>query len=187
MSFPTSKRLITSILAFFLLLGLITNTQAAADTENFEFTDPSFMLAEAEEDETDREYDYILNKMSVLWELAQTYMEAEKIDQAIETYIKILKFEMPEGLDPRTAEEIERDRLHIYLEIAELYMDLKQDKEKAIEYLHTGLDKIADRQLEDFTAKDLKIEYLKRLGTLYREKGNLEKSIEYLNRALEIE
>ncbi|MDP7422669.1 MAG: tetratricopeptide repeat protein, partial [bacterium] len=84
-------------------------------------------------------------------------------------------------------EEIERDRLHIYLEIAELYMDLKQDKEKAIEYLHTGLDKIADRQLEDFTAKDLKIEYLKRLGSLYREKGNLEKSIEYLNRALEIE
>lgn len=191
-----SKRLITSVIPAVLLvfvLGLMPVD--AQEQDEWSFGTPSFMLAETDEGEKDdgggeeesREYDYILNKLSVLWELATTYVEARRFKKAIETYEKIIHFEIPEGVDQDLRNELEFDRVHIYVSIADLYMDMLNDFDTAMEYLQKGVALLEQMEQDIPAAKDLKVEMYKMIAGVYRSRGDFDQAIEWLNKALEVE
>lgn len=193
MSIHVSKRLISTVVPAVLLvfvLGLMPVT--AEEQDQWSFGTPSFMLAEADEgqeegEEEPREYDYILNKLSVLWELATTYVEARRFKKAIETYEKIIHFEIPEGVDQDLRNDLEFDRVHIYMSIADLYMDMLNDFDTAMVYLEKGVAQLEQMEQEIPAAKDLKVEMYKMIAGIYRSRGEFDQAIEWLNKALEVE
>jgi tetratricopeptide (TPR) repeat protein len=120
-------------------------------------------------------------------ELACTYKEAQKTEEALVQYRKALDFVVPEEFSAERRNEALHQKLHLSSDLADLLMEQKKDPTGAIDVLKCGLALAEKLPADDPTTKEKKIHLYKRIGSILRETGKPADAIEYLKKAQEIQ
>jgi tetratricopeptide (TPR) repeat protein len=120
-------------------------------------------------------------------ELANTYKEAGKADEALAEFRKALAFEIPPTLSEERRNEVNSMLIHVYGDMADLLVDKKKDFDGAIETLKAALVLAEKLPAADDENKEKRIHLNKRIASILREQGKPDAAIEYLKKAQEIQ
>jgi tetratricopeptide (TPR) repeat protein len=175
-----TRKIITGVLFFSLALFSFTclpiwgrEDQSDAD-----------QIAREKQEKND---EFIRQKIGILREMASTYLESQKHDQALETMQKLIDFPFPAETSPEVIAEHEKSKVELLQQMAGVHLWEKKDPKAAIPLMEKALAQVETWDASDTTTKSVKMDLYKNLGNAYRELKQLDKALECLKKAEEIQ
>ena len=176
-------RLTQFVLGGFLVLFLLGGAFICGPSWGGEERDAAQVTQEKQEQQNA----FLQNKISVLREMASMYLEAHKHAEALETIQKLLDFSFPADAGPEVIADHEKSKAELYQQMAGIYLWEKKEPENAVKSYEKALTHVEKWDQKDTHTKTTKMEILKNLANSYRDMNQLDKALEYLKKAEEIQ
>ncbi len=120
-------------------------------------------------------------------ELAHTYTDAGRIDEALAEYRKAVEYPLPDTLSTERRRDATRMLIQVHDDFATLQAEQKKDFDGAINTLKAALSLAEKLPTQDDETKELRIQICKRIAGYLREQGKPDAAIEFLKKAQEIQ
>jgi len=125
----------------------------------------------------------LCGRLDTIFQIADTCLEAGKVDDAIKEYEKLLALEPAKDAGPKATAELLRGKCRACVSLVDLAADKRGDKEAALGYARRALDLLAKTGEGDRDLLNVKIDLLRRAADLHKERKEFDKSLELLREA----
>lgn len=169
-------------LVFGLLLALLCFPALTMAKEN-----SAEEAAEKAKEEQEKKDSFFMSKIYSQGELAETYMKANKPDKAIEMFRKIVGTQIPADFSPEKKTEMIHQKIFAFHGMKDVYLEQKGDKSNARKALLDTIPLVEMLDQSDPEVKTKLIYIYKDIGQTYKEEGQLDEAIKYLEKASQLE
>lgn len=125
----------------------------------------------------------LVTRLDTIFQIADTYLEAERVGEAVKEYERILALEPARDAGPKCAAELLKGKCRACVSLVDLAHDRAADKEAALGYARRAIDLLGKIGAGDPDLLAMKVDMLRRAADLHRERKEFDRSIELLREA----
>jgi hypothetical protein len=136
--------------------------------------------------ERDMQCDLLMSQLSVKYELGKTYLDADKVDEALEVFQTIFKTELPPDLPDKARRQIVMDMFQVYKHAFKIMLERKGDKDGAMNLIKGAFARVETCDDGSAQFKLFRVELYRMQAEICKRQNDLQGAIDALKKADEV-